>query len=104
MTENWVATALSKKFFHQCLFLLMSSDEISTYCLTLKNWNEPCPPRCPYYKAGIPANLEELQSKKYKLSCRKLSRKTLTRTKITPFCNLYFMREPECQQCNFETT
>lgn len=101
MTQNWLTTSLSKGSFHECLFLLTSLNKSSTYCLTFKVWNEPCPPRCPYYKVGSPANLEELEAKKYHLSCRKFTQKQIKRNKAVPFCKLYFMREPNCQQCDF---
>ena len=101
MTENWLSTTLSKGSFHECLYLLTSSDESSTYCLTLKVWNEQCPPRCPYYTAGLPTNLEKLETEKYKLSCRNFSQKRITRNEAIPYCKLYFMREPNCQQCDF---
>ena len=102
MTENWMSTNIQKKALHECLFLITSYDRTSAYCLTLKVWNEPCPPRCPYYKAGAPGNLEELERQKYIVSCRKFSRKLITRKKVTPYCNLYFIREPNCQLCEFD--
>lgn len=101
MTENWLSIEVTNESFHECLFLLSSFDGTSSYCLTLKIWNEPCPPRCPYYKAGAPGSLEELETQKYILSCRKFSRKLTTREKATPYCKLLFMREPSCQQCDY---
>ncbi|MFX0124568.1 MAG: hypothetical protein ACFFAE_13130 [Candidatus Hodarchaeota archaeon] len=101
MTENWLSIEVSKQTFHECLFLITSYDRTSIYCLTLKVWNEPCPPRCPYYKVGAPGSLEKLETQKYILSCRKFSRKSIAKGKTTPFCKLFFMREPRCQQCDY---
>ncbi len=101
MTENWLSTRISKESFHECLSLITTSNRTSTYCLTLKLWNEPCPPRCPYYKVGSPGSLEELEAQKYNLSCRKFGRKSTGRKKVTPYCKQYFMRDPHCQQCRY---
>ncbi|UCG01878.1 MAG: hypothetical protein JSW11_20020 [Candidatus Heimdallarchaeota archaeon] len=101
MTENWLSTEVPKQVFHECLFLITSYDVKSTYCLTLKIWNEPCPPRCPYYKAGSPGSLEELETQKFIMSCRKFTRRLVLRKKALPYCKQYFMSEPNCQQCDY---
>ncbi|UCE12745.1 MAG: hypothetical protein JSV04_11185 [Candidatus Heimdallarchaeota archaeon] len=101
MTRSWISSKVSKLTYHECLFLVTSLDSTINYCLTLKHWNEPCPPRCAYYKAGSPGNLEELETRHYLLNCRKFSRKLTTPRKAVAYCGLYLMREPDCRQCRY---
>lgn len=101
MTRNWISSKVAKPAYHECLSLVTSHDNAFAFCLTLKHWNEPCPPRCPYYKAGSPGNLEELEAQHYFLNCRKFNRKLTTLRQAVPYCGLYLMREPDCRQCSY---
>ncbi len=101
MVENLISAKMLKSPYHECLFLIRSHDGTLAKCLTLKLWNEPCPPRCPYYKAGPPGSLEKLGAKHYFIDCEKFSRKLTTTGKVTAYCKLHLMREPRCWQCNY---
>ncbi|UCG89893.1 MAG: hypothetical protein JSU57_05370 [Candidatus Heimdallarchaeota archaeon] len=100
MTEKLISAKVSKRPYHECLFLITSYDDTLANCLTLKLWNEPCPPRCPYYKAGLPGSLEQL-ARHYLIDCRKFSRKKTTTGQAIAYCKLHLMREPLCRQCNY---
>ncbi|MFX1285897.1 MAG: hypothetical protein ACFFB5_19805 [Promethearchaeota archaeon] len=101
MTKKMISAKVLKSSHHECLFLITSYDGTVTNCLTLKLWNEPCPHRCPYYKAGPPGSLEELEMQQYLIDCKKFSRKLTTTGKAIAYCKLHLMREPRCQQCNY---
>ncbi|MHA2247577.1 MAG: hypothetical protein ACXADY_21695 [Candidatus Hodarchaeales archaeon] len=101
MTRNSLSVEVSRSSHHDCLFLITSQDDTVSYCLTLKLWNEPCPPRCSYYKAGLPGSLEKLEAQHYHMNCQKFSRKSTLMGQAEGYCKLYFMREPRCRECNF---
>ena len=102
MSENWLSAEVAKSSHHECLFLLKSHNDTLTYCLNLKLWNDPCPPRCAYYKAGCPGILEKLEARDYRIHCKKFIRKSVTRKKAKGYCNLYLMSEPRCRECSYQ--
>ena len=102
MAGNWISVEVPRPTYHECVYLITSHDNTLTYCLTLKHWNEPCPPRCPYYKVGPPGSLEKLGGEDYFLHCLKFTRRLITRKQAKAYCKLYLMSEPRCKICNYQ--
>jgi hypothetical protein len=82
----------------QCLSLLRNQDQSAHYCLTLKIWNEPCPPRCPRRIDGPPGQLEKVETHGYDIDCVDMIRKT---NQQNFFCKLYDLAEPFCTDCPY---
>ncbi|MFX0085315.1 MAG: hypothetical protein ACFFAU_06550 [Candidatus Hodarchaeota archaeon] len=90
--------------YYNCIFLLQNTDQSANYCLKLKLWNNPCPPKCERKVEGEIGNLEEAQAINYDLDCLEIIRKCFKaedRDALFYFCQLYEQVNPFCNECQY---
>ncbi|MFX0013685.1 MAG: hypothetical protein ACFFB2_11125 [Promethearchaeota archaeon] len=80
--------------YRSCLYLI-KGEEIH-YCLRLKEWNELCPQRCPFYKQGEPGSLKEVKIQRYAIDCLQLTRWINTNDEAEYWCKIYYTNRPTC--------
>ena len=91
--------------YRACLHLIKSEEGF--FCLKVREWNEPCPPRCPWHVPVTNTADLEADTRRYQLQCRHCTRILATHDEVSRpvvYCTLLEVEDPTCEQCELVIT
>ena len=80
-----------------CLFFVNCTN--IHYCLKFKEWNEPCPSKCPYFRNDVIKSVADDWIGLYDLDCDFLTKELNFNDEYSWFCLFTLAYEPYCSSC-----
>jgi hypothetical protein len=84
-----------------CIYLLRAKNV--HFCLRLKEVGTRCPPRCPFFREGIPGSYQGALEREIDIDCLYVTRTSVPRgglrQKSVFYCSLYKSPRPLCPRC-----
>ena len=86
--------------YRACLHLIKGEEGF--FCLKVREWDTPCPPRCPWHVPVTNKADLEADTSRYQLTCQYCTRKLTkqdTLARPVMYCTLLEIEDPSCEQC-----